>query len=183
MHAVLARGKDNFVEDRKVEVVFLRLDHFPSDTTKQSIDVCVHHFLPDRLHVLDRGQGRVLKLAGSHEKWTSLDDQLLGVLILAQMRDVDVGLFHFGDSLSGHIEECHFTGVIEQSVCNSGRVKMKGYCAEQELRTVRIRRRGMRAPTSPSCVVELGHHDWLIPRTWPLGNQPSPLRRSGTASF
>lgn len=116
MHAVIARPKDDFVEDRKVEVVFLGFDVFPGDTAKQSIDVCVYHFLPDRLHVLDRGQGRVLKLAGSHEKWTSLDDEMLGVVILVQMRDVGVGLFHFRDSLSCHIEECHCTGVIERIV-------------------------------------------------------------------
>lgn len=127
MHGVFACRKNNLVENRKVEGVLLGLDHFPGDTAEQGVHICVYHLLPNRLHVLDRGQGRVLKFAGTDEKWTSFDDELLGVLIFGEVRDVDIHLSHVGDPLSSYIEECHCTDVMEESNNASESKEMKCY--------------------------------------------------------
>lgn len=115
MHGVLARGKNDLIEDRKVEGIFLGLDHFPGDTTEQGVHIGLFHFLPNWLHVLDRCQGRVLELPGSHEKGVSFDNELLGVLIFGQVRNVGVHLSQDGDILRCHVEDRHGTDVTEES--------------------------------------------------------------------
>lgn len=115
MHGVLARRENDVVNNRKVERIFLGLDHFPGNTAEQGVEICVFHLLPNWFHVFDRCQGRVLELSSSHEEGASFDDELLGVLILRQVRDVGVQLSQFGDILLCHIEDCHGVDVIEDS--------------------------------------------------------------------
>jgi hypothetical protein len=87
---MLPRTTQALIQLREVELVFLWLDLFPSDTPKNSVEIRFSQLRPRFCHVLGRCEGRVLELAGTHQERLAIDDELLGRWCLSEVRDVDL---------------------------------------------------------------------------------------------
>lgn len=85
---MLPGTEDDVVQFCEVQYTLLRLNVFPANTAQERVDVGILHLLPDGVHVLGRGQRRVLELAGEHEERLALDVQLLGPFIWHEAGDL-----------------------------------------------------------------------------------------------
>jgi hypothetical protein len=84
--AVLPGTEYALVQLFKVELALCGLNHFPRNTSQYRIDVSINHFGPHCIHVLAAGHGRVLQLGRQHKVGLAIDNKLLAILCVNEVR-------------------------------------------------------------------------------------------------
>ena len=77
---------DEAVDEREVVGAFFGLDQLPTQRRDHGVEAHGCEFGPDRLHVFQVRRGRVVQLAGEHQEWLAVHDQLGGGAAFFEMR-------------------------------------------------------------------------------------------------